>query len=59
MEDIPDNVKRKLKIIVTDNILDVLKESLVKNLTPIKWKEDDLVINNSLKSSNNKGLVRH
>ncbi len=59
LEDIPDNVKKKLKIIATDNILDVLKESLVKNLTPIKWKDEDLVIDNSIKNSNNKGLVRH
>ncbi len=59
LEDIPDNVKKKLKIIATDNIFDVLKESLVKSLTPIKWKEEDLVLDNSIKSSNNKGLVRH
>ena len=50
---------KKLKIIATDNILDVLKESLVKTLTPIKWKEEDLVLDNSIKNSNNKGLVRH
>ena len=41
------------------DILDVLKESLVKSLTPIKWKEEDLVLDNPIKSSNNKGLVRH
>ena len=59
LEDIPDNVKKKLKIIATDNILDVLKESLSKSLTPIKWKDEDLVIDSSIKNSNNKGLVRH
>ena len=59
LEDIPDNVKKKLKIIATDNILDVLKESLVKSLTPIKWKDEDLVIDNSIKNANNKGVVRH
>ena len=59
LEDIPDNVKKKLKIIATDNILDVLKESLVKNLSPIKWKDEDLLIDGSIKNSNNKGLVRH
>lgn len=59
LEDIPDNVKKKLKIIVTDNILDVLKESLIKSLTPIKWKDEDLVIDNPIKNSNNKGVVRH
>ena len=59
LEDIPDNVKKKLKIIATDNILDVLKESLSKSLTPIKWKDEDLVIESSIKNSNNKGLVRH
>ena len=45
--------------ITTDNILDVLKESLVKSLTPIKWKDEDLVIDNSIKNANNKGVVRH
>ena len=59
LEDIPDNVKKKLKIIATDNILDVLKESLIKSLTPIKWKDEDLVIDNPIKNSNNKGVVRH
>jgi ATP-dependent Lon protease len=59
LEDIPDNIKKKLKIIATDNITDVLKESLVKSLTPIKWKEEDLVIDSAIKNSNNKGLVRH
>ena len=58
-EDIPENVKKRLKIIVTDNIFDVLKEALVKNLTPIKWKDEELVIDNSIKNSNDKGLVRH
>ena len=59
LEDIPENVKMKLNIVVTDNILDVLKESLVKSLTPIKWKDEELVIDSSVKNSNNKGLVRH
>ena len=59
LEDIPDNVKKKLKIIATDNISDVLKESLAKSLSPIKWKDEDLVIDSSIKNSNNKGLVRH
>ena len=59
LEDIPDNVKKKLKIIATDNIFDVLKESLVKSLTPIKWKDEDLVIDSSIKNANNKGVVRH
>ena len=59
LEEIPDNVKKKLNIVLTDNILDVLKESLAKSLTPIKWKEEDLVIDNSIKNTNDKGLVRH
>tara|TARA_Y100000589_G_C27090223_1_gene603576 strand:- start:63 stop:1241 length:1179 start_codon:yes stop_codon:yes gene_type:complete len=59
LEEIPENVKKKLKIIATDNIMDVLKESLSKSLTPIKWKEEDLVIDSTIKNSNNKGLVRH
>ena len=59
LEDIPDNVKKKVKIIVAESISDVLKESLVKSLSPIKWKEEEIVIDGSLKGSNNKGLVRH
>ena len=55
LEEIPENVKKKVKIIIADNILDVLKESLVKELTPIKWKDEELVI----ESSNDKRLVRH
>ena len=58
LEEIPENVKKKIKIIVADNILDVLKEALVKNLTPIKWKEDKIVLEESIKN-NNKGVVRH
>ena len=43
LDDIPDNVKKSIKIVVADNIMDVLKESLSKKITPIDWKEEDLV----------------
>ena len=32
LEDIPDNVKKSLKIVLAENIMDVLKESLSKKL---------------------------
>ncbi|MAJ23891.1 MAG: endopeptidase La [Rickettsiales bacterium] len=59
LEEIPKNIKKKIKIIVADNILDVLKETLVKKLTPIKWKEPKIVLENSNKNSDGKVIVRH
>ena len=40
LEDIPDNVKRDLKIIPVDTVDDVLKIALTKPLVAIDWKED-------------------
>ncbi len=51
LEEIPDNVKKSLKIIVADNISDVLREALTKKLTPIDWKEEDLVAKSSIKNA--------
>ena len=59
LEDIPSNVKQKIKIVIAENIIDVLKESLTKKLSPIKWKEDDEVVLKGIKNSNDKGVVRH
>ena len=59
LEDIPENVRRKIKIVIAENITDVLKEALVKKLTPIKWKGEDVVLDNTIKGNADKGLVRH
>ena len=58
LEDIPDNVKKSLKIVLAENIMDVLKESLSKKITPIDWKEDDIVAEGRVKS-NDENLITH
>ena len=58
LEEIPDNVKKSLKIIVAENILDVLKESLTKKITPIDWKEEDMVSKSTVKNSD-ENLIAH
>ena len=59
LDEIPDNVKKKIKIVIAEKISDVLEESLVKKLTPIKWKENDVVIDRPLEDNEDKDLVRH
>jgi ATP-dependent Lon protease len=59
LEDIPDNVKKKIKIVTAEIITDVLKVALVKKLNPIKWSESDLVIKGSVKAENDKSLITH
>ena len=59
LEEIPDNVKNKINIVAAENISEVLKEALVKKITPIKWKEDDVVLKTTIKGSSDKNLVRH
>ncbi len=59
LEEIPDNVKKKINIVAAENISEVLKEALVKKITPIKWKEDDVVLKTTIKGSSDKNLVRH
>ena len=39
LDDIPDNVKKSIKIVVADNIMDVLKESLSKKLLLLTGKK--------------------
>jgi len=58
LEDIPDNVKKSLKIVLAENIMDVLKESLSKKITPIDWKEDDIVAEGRVKN-NDENLITH
>jgi ATP-dependent Lon protease len=59
LEEVPDNVKKKIKIVIAENVTDVLKEALVGKLTPIKWEESDNVINENIKETNGKNLVTH
>jgi ATP-dependent Lon protease len=58
LEEIPENVKKKIKIVIAESVTDVLKEALVKKITPIKWSESDLVIKDSIKENKN-NLLRH
>ena len=58
LDEIPDNVKKSIKIVTADNIMDVLKESLSKKITPIDWKEEDMVAESTVKS-NDGNLITH
>ena len=41
LEEIPDNVKRGLKLIAVNDVAEVLGEALVEPLVPIEWSEED------------------
>ena len=43
LADIPDNVKRGLEIIPTENVDEVLEHALVEKLAPIEWLESEEV----------------
>jgi ATP-dependent Lon protease len=64
LEEIPDNVKRHIKIIPVSNVEDVLKEALVHPLTPIEWDEESHE-NSKISSNTNddddaeNGILRH
>ncbi len=62
--DIPDNVKRGLKIIPVSHVEEVLKEALVQPLVAIEWEEEDMmakgiVSSNSDDEDTDTGIVRH
>ncbi len=61
LEEIPDNVKRGLKIIPVATVDDILKHALVKPLTPVEWIEPSEVegIPDSDSDDDRKGLVTH
>tara|TARA_E500000178_G_scaffold349509_1_gene406535 strand:- start:362 stop:1237 length:876 start_codon:yes stop_codon:yes gene_type:complete len=59
LEEIPDNVKKKIKVILAENIFDVLKESLTKKIVAIKWKEDDVLAKGSIKKAEDKNIITH
>ena len=58
LDEIPKNVKKSLKIIPAENIMEVLKEALTKKITPIDWKEEDIVAKSSVKT-NDENLIAH
>ena len=41
LEDIPDNVKKGIKIIPVSTVDEVLKHALTEPLRPIEWHEED------------------
>ncbi len=59
LAEIPNNIKKKIKIILADNILDVLKESLTKKIVPIKWNKEDVVVKNAIKKQDQKNIITH
>jgi len=42
LAEIPDNVKKGLKIIPVARVEEVLEHALVESLTPIEWEEDEI-----------------
>ena len=42
LAEIPDNVKKGLKIIPVARVEEVLEHALVEALTPIEWEEDEI-----------------
>ncbi|MBT3556542.1 MAG: endopeptidase La [Rhodospirillales bacterium] len=65
LADIPDNVKRGMKIIPVTSVDEVLAEALVQPLTPIEWDEDEAAANEDPSSGSGddedaeNGVVRH
>ncbi len=58
LADIPDNVKRGLKITPVSTVEDVLKHALVKSLAPIEWIEPVEEVSKA-KSDAERGIVTH
>ena len=60
--DIPDNVKKGLKIIIASTVDEVLEHALTKPLVPIEWNESDndsRAVSSSDDDSDASGVVRH
>jgi len=58
LADIPDNVKRGLKITPVSTVDEVLKYALTKALTPIEWIEPVEEVAKS-KTEEERGIVTH
>ena len=64
LDEIPDNVKRSLKITSVTSVEEVLEYALTKRLVPIQWDEEDESHPNVASSSSDsdgdaEGLVKH
>jgi ATP-dependent Lon protease len=62
LKEIPDNVKRGLKIIPVSNVDEVLEHALVQKLTPIEWTDSvqaTLAKDNKEKERDGSGIVTH
>ena len=64
LDEIPDNVKRSLKITSVTSVEEVLEYALTKRLVPIQWDEEDESHPNVASSSGDsdgdaEGLVKH
>lgn len=59
--EIPDNVKKGLKIITVSKVDEVLSHALVRKLTPITWTESQIQTNFTQKSqeSGHEGTIQH
>ena len=51
-------IKKALKIVPAENILEVLKEALTKKISPIDWKEEDITSKSPVKT-NDENLITH
>ena len=51
LAEIPKNIKDNIEFICVENVEEVLKHSLVKELKPIKWAEIDQVSNKNKQKS--------
>jgi ATP-dependent Lon protease len=60
LADIPDNVKKNLEIIPVEHVDQVLKNALVKPLTPIEWIEPaEIETPASKDGEDERGVVTH
>jgi ATP-dependent Lon protease len=61
LAEIPDNVKRGLKIIATASVDEVLEHALVEKPTPIEWIESEQVkpVRPSSENDERSGVVTH
>ncbi len=62
LADIPDNIKKGIKIIVASTVDEVLEHALTSSLVPIEWNEsenDSASVSTSEDDSDTQSVVRH
>jgi ATP-dependent Lon protease len=62
LTEIPDNVKKGMKLILIDTVDEVLKYALTKPLSPIEWDEaaeEALLAARAKKREDNEASLRH